>query len=71
MPVQVGRHIAELRQIDLVWLQHLALDLLYQPDSGHEGVALGGCEVGHFADMILPYDAGKAWMGGVVSSNDP
>mgnify|MGYP007009149631 CR=1 FL=1 len=60
MPVQVRHHITELGQIDLVRAEQVSLNRFHAKYIAHEGYLICRGQVGHFLDVLLPYDAGIA-----------
>src|SRR3546814_145937 len=70
MPVKMRHHIAELRQIDLVGAQDVALRLFNPPDRVHKCLPGGGRQLSHFGNVFLPYHPGKARMHGVIHVDD-
>ena len=70
MPVQMRNDIAERGEVDLVGMQHVAHGLFGFAHHLHQTAALGGCQVGHFLDVLIKDDAAKAGVIGRVGSVD-
>ena len=72
VPVQMGHHGAELRQIDFIRVEYLSLNRFHTKNKTHELHLFGRGKVGHFLDVLLPDNTGIARvvrLGGVNNAN--
>ena len=59
MPVQMGRHVAETGEIDLVRGEQRSDNLFNRKNDIHERETVSGGEIGHLTNVIIPYDTAK------------
>lgn len=67
--MQVGHHIAQAREVDLVWAEFAADEVLGGPDYVHQLLSIGGGELGHFRGVAVEHDAEKAWQCGLIDGH--
>ncbi len=64
--MKVGHHVAEAREVDLVWAEFPADDRFDSPYHLHQLLAIAGGEVGHLCRVAVEHDPDEAWQRRVV-----
>jgi hypothetical protein len=71
VPVHVGRHVAQARQVHLVGLHRLAHRRLHREHNRHQRLALLARELSHLARVPLEYHPHEAGIVRLVNAHHP